>query len=104
MSAPPTQSQPMPDQERLERLLALWEKEPSVMLFGPGTNVCGKVAGWIRADHATLKARIEELDDFRSWVETWVSNPVGAYSVYALDGLFKMTRDKLAALQPKDAS
>jgi anti-sigma factor RsiW len=32
------------------------------------------------------------------WVDTWVSNPVGSYSVAALDGLFAMTRDRIAAL------
>lgn len=41
---------------------------------------------------------IERLREFASWVDTWVSNPVGSYSVYALDGLFAMTRDRLAAL------
>lgn len=33
------------------------------------------------------------------WVESWVSHPVGSYSVSALDGLFGMTRDKIAALR-----
>lgn len=50
--------------------------------------------------HATLKSRIEELERVVGWVESWVENPVGAYSVYALDGLFRTTREKIAALQP----
>jgi hypothetical protein len=39
-----------------------------------------------------------ELREFADWVETWVSNPVGAYSTMALDGLFGVARNKLAAL------
>jgi hypothetical protein len=62
MSNPVQSTEAVTVQERLERLLILWEKEPSVMLFGPGSNVCGKVAGWIRADRASLKARIAELE------------------------------------------
>jgi hypothetical protein len=38
------------------------------------------------------------LRDFAAWVATWVSSPVTAYSVSALDGLFSMARDRLAAL------
>lgn len=41
------------------------------------------------------KARLREVIN---WVDSWVSQPVGAYSVHALDGLFGMTRDKIAAL------
>jgi len=41
---------------------------------------------------------IKKLRDFARWVDSWVSNPVGSYSVNALDGLFGMTRDKLGAL------
>lgn len=38
------------------------------------------------------------LRDFADWVDTWVSNPAGSYSVYALDGLFGMARDRLALI------
>jgi hypothetical protein len=38
------------------------------------------------------------LLQFVGWVDSWVSNPVGAYSVHALDGLFRLTREKIAAL------
>ena len=41
---------------------------------------------------------IERLREFVSWVDTWVSNPASAYSTDALNGLFGMTRDKIAAL------
>lgn len=37
----------------------------------------------------------EALIDFMRWVDSWVSNPVGSYSVDALDGLFGMTRDRI---------
>ena len=45
-----------------------------------------------------LEAENERLREFSTWVDTWVSNPVTSYSVNALDVLFGMTRDKLAAL------
>lgn len=45
---------------------------------------------------------VEALRDFVAWVDTWVSNPVGAYSVDALNGLFGMARDRIAALAAKD--
>lgn len=41
---------------------------------------------------------IIRLREFVAWVDSWVSNPIGSYSVSALDGLFGMTRDKIAAL------
>lgn len=41
---------------------------------------------------------LARLREFVGWVDSWVSNPVGAYSVSALDGLFGMTRDKIASL------
>lgn len=37
----------------------------------------------------------ERLMRFVEWVDGWVSHPVGSYSVYALDGLFGMTRDRI---------
>lgn len=40
----------------------------------------------------------QRLREFVDWVDSWVSNPVGSYSVSALDSLFGMTRDKIAAL------
>lgn len=40
----------------------------------------------------------KKLRDLVRWVETWVSNPIGAFSVSALDGLFAMTRDRITAL------
>ena len=46
-----------------------------------------------------LEAENERLREFSTWVDTWVSNPVTSYSVYALDGLFGTARDKLAALR-----
>jgi hypothetical protein len=46
-----------------------------------------------------LEAENKRLREFADWVDTWTSNPVGAYSSHALMGLFAMTQDKLAALQ-----
>lgn len=45
-----------------------------------------------------LESENTRLRELVAWVDSWVSNPVGAYSVAALDGLFGMTRDKIAAL------
>jgi len=42
---------------------------------------------------------IDRLREFVGWVDAWTSNEVGSYSIYALDGLFGMTRDRIAALQ-----
>lgn len=47
-------------------------------------------------------AEINNLRQFIDWIDSWVSNPVGSYSVSALDGLFGMTRDKIAALRIKE--
>lgn len=49
-------------------------------------------------------AEIKRLRAFVDWVDSWVSNPVTSYSVYALDGLFGLTRHKLAALTPAQPS
>ena len=46
----------------------------------------------------TENAEKERLQEFVNWVDSWVSNPVGSYSVSALDGLFGMTRDRIAKL------
>ena len=40
----------------------------------------------------------ERLREFVGWIDSWVSNPVGSYSVAALDGIFGMTRDRIAKL------
>lgn len=45
-----------------------------------------------------LRAEIVRQAAVIGWVVAWVGNPVGSYSVSALDGLFGMTRDKIAAL------
>lgn len=68
----------------------------------PYRGVCPecKASPGDRCPKAVLREQQElcDLRDFVGWVESWVSNPVGAYSVSALDGLFGMTRDKIAAL------
>lgn len=48
--------------------------------------------------NARLIAAAPAMLDLIQWIETWVSNPAGAYSTAALDGLFGMTRDRIAAL------
>ena len=50
------------------------------------------------AEITALRARVAVLEGALAWVDTWVSNPSGSYSVEALNGLFGMTRDRLAAL------
>lgn len=55
----------------------------------------------LRARALKAEDLIEELDQFRSfvyWIETWVSQPASAFSTDALEGLFGMTRDRIAAL------
>jgi hypothetical protein len=37
--------------------------------------------------------------EFIDWVDTWVSNHVSQYSFDALDGLFSMTRHRIAAIR-----
>ena len=55
-------------------------------------------ASELAADLRRAMAENERLRAFVGWVDSWVSNPVGGYSVSALDGLFGMTRDKIARL------
>lgn len=45
-----------------------------------------------RAD--SLAAELAQCRETLGWIDAWVSNPVGSYSVLALDGLFAMTRDR----------
>ena len=52
-----------------------------------------------QARAAIEATEVERLQDFADWVDTWVSNPVSSYSVSALDGLFAVTRHKLAVLR-----
>lgn len=48
----------------------------------------------------SLRIHIARQQQVIDWVDGWVSNPVGAYSVSALAGLFAMTRDKINSLKP----
>lgn len=59
-----------------------------------------QAAEYKRVANAALegKRQNEPLLDFARWVDTWVSNPAASYSTAALDGLFGMTRDRLASL------
>lgn len=53
-------------------------------------------------DNAFIAQQREQIDTLRSivdFVDSWVSNPVSAYSIAALDGLFSMTRERIAALR-----
>lgn len=48
---------------------------------------------------------LNKLRDFVKWIDTWVSNPASSYSTDALQGLFGMTRDRIALLsQPRDGA
>ena len=52
-------------------------------------------------DTSWLSNAADEIDRLRffvDWVDSIVSNPVSSYSTAALDGLFGMTRDRIAAL------
>ena len=50
---------------------------------------------------AELLRERDVLRDFTNWVDVWVSNPVDAYSVIALDVLFDMARGRLTTIRTK---
>jgi hypothetical protein len=54
----------------------------------------------VRAILSDRENEITRLRTFVGWVDSWVSNPVGSYSTVGLEGLFALTRDKLAELEP----
>ena len=56
------------------------------------------------ARDAIAATGVEQLQDFADWVDCWVSNPATSYSVYAIEGLFDMTRTKLAIMRQSDAA
>ncbi len=86
--------------ERLRSLLAASEARASEYFDRLGESVakCMSIDEARQAAESQLKTARKVLD----WVESWVSNPVGGYSVHALDGLFGMTRDKIATLHSLD--
>lgn len=51
---------------------------------------------------AATKAKLEALERVIGFVESWVANRVSVYSVAALDGMFAMTRDRIAALTTQE--
>jgi hypothetical protein len=42
-----------------------------------------------------LRARAVAAEDILTWIEAWVSQPVTAFSVDALTGLFAMARERI---------
>jgi|SRR6185312_201775 len=62
---------------------------------------CDEIASYVgplAQDYSALLKEVQQLRIFVGFVESVVSNPIGAYSVSALDGIFGMMRDKIAAL------
>lgn len=51
-----------------------------------------------REAYSEARQEAKQLRDFVSWVDAWVSNPVGSYSYPALAGLFSQTRENIALL------
>lgn len=51
--------------------------------------------------NASLIAAAPDLAEALAFVETWISNPVGTYSVAALDGLFSISRERISAALAK---
>lgn len=49
------------------------------------------------AQRDTLRQRLDEALGVINWIDAWISNPVGAYSVDALAGLFAQARDRIRA-------
>lgn len=82
----------------------VYEGDPLIVCFGEGDSICDAAPGspfvsWdLARANAKLIAAAPALLDFAKWVETWVSNPASSYSTDALDGLFGMARDRLAAV------
>lgn len=48
---------------------------------------------------ARLRREKTALVGFVNWIETWATGCASAYSLHAIDGLFGMTRDRIAALR-----
>jgi hypothetical protein len=61
------------------------------------TEHSGEPGNWNGAQPVADELR--RLREFVGWVDSWVSRPVGSYSIHAIDGLFGMTRDKIEALR-----
>lgn len=68
-----------------------------VDLFSDMKTRAEKAEAALAAAQAERDRAVAALD----YVDSWVSNPVGAYSVGALDGLFGLTRDKIAAIRSR---
>lgn len=49
-------------------------------------------------DYSELLKEVQQLRLFAGFVESVVCNPVGSYSVAALDGIFSRLRGRIAAL------
>lgn len=96
----------MTEQETLR--VALWHMvdkfKPFTMkpIGAPGSIARAEqdeqIAAYRKAKEALASKDDQGYRNFVSWVDSWVSNPAGSYSTAALDGLFGMTRDKIAAL------
>lgn len=52
----------------------------------------------LHAERSRLRSENAAFREIITWVDCWVSNPASSYSIMALDGLFGMTRDKIAAI------
>ena len=77
--------------ERVARALADAERDRRPSMAEPFAETLARAA--------IAATGVEQLQDFADWVDCWVSNPVTSYSVYAIEGLFGMTREKLAAMR-----
>jgi hypothetical protein len=82
--------------------MALRHGEPETITIGwdDFMSVAGKLRRLRREEDRadTLGRKVDDLKAIISWVDTWVSNPAQSYSHDALNGLFGMTRDRIAAL------
>lgn len=55
----------------------------------------GCMVGVSRQAVDEVLAEVERLRNIVEHVETWVGNPASAYSMMALDGLFRSTREMI---------
>lgn len=66
----------------------------------PIQHEAAKVIEHLSIQLAEARAQVEKQRSCIDWISTWVNQPVGAFSVAALDGLFGMARDRIASLTP----
>jgi hypothetical protein len=79
------------------------ERRYLVELFKDGILHGDDVVGAFLRLRVASRSQTDLVEKQRSlidWISTWVSQPIGAFSTAALDGLFSMARDRISSLDP----